>query len=247
MNEIAGRLSTREERFEQFRQQAGLFLAPMILLVLWLSPFRGLDAAAHHLLAILGAVVTLWITEAVPLPVTALLGPAFCVLAGIGSAKDVLRGFADPIIFLFLGSFLIAEAMLHHGLNRRIAFQVLGLPFVGGSPARLLAAFAAITGFISMWVSNTATTAMMYPIAIAILTEMSRRQSEQQGHPGPERTRVRPSPGGAVATQQGSNAPASVNVFTPEAGRAPVQGDSLLHWPEPSGEMFSRNSLYGPR
>jgi sodium-dependent dicarboxylate transporter 2/3/5 len=182
MNEIAARLSASEERFEQFRQQAGLFLAPVILLVLWFAPLRGLDAAAHHLLAILGAVVTLWITEAVPLAVTALLGPTFCVLAGIGSAKDVFRGFADPIIFLFLGSFLIAEAMLHHGLNRRIAFQVLGLPFVGGSPARLLAAFAAITGFISMWVSNTATTAMMYPIAMAILTEMARRQNGKEGH-----------------------------------------------------------------
>jgi sodium-dependent dicarboxylate transporter 2/3/5 len=181
MNETAPGLSATEERFEQFRQRAGLFLAPLILLGLWFCPLRGLDPAAHRLLAILGAVVILWITEAVPLAITALLGPTFCVLAGIGPAKEVFRGFADPIIFLFLGSFLIAEAMLHHGLNRRIAFQVLGLPFVGGRPARLLAAFAAITGLISMWVSNTATTAMMFPIAVAILSEMSRRRSEQAG------------------------------------------------------------------
>jgi len=63
--------------------------------------------------------------------------------------------------------------MLHHGLNRRIAFQILGLPGVGASPAKLLAAFGIITGAISMWVSNTATTAMMFPIAMALLREMA--------------------------------------------------------------------------
>jgi len=181
MNEPLPALSAREERFERLRQRAGLFLAPVVLLVLWFLPLHDLKPAPHRLLAILGAVVTLWITEAVPLPITALLGPALCVLAGVGAAKDIFRGFADPIIFLFLGSFLIAEAMLHHGLNRRIAFQVLALRFVGDSPARLLSAFAIITGFISMWVSNTATTAMMFPIAVAILAEMARRQSEATG------------------------------------------------------------------
>jgi len=181
MNEPAARLSPREERFEQARQRAGLFLAPLILLVLWFAPLPGLKEPAHRLLAILGAVVTLWVTESLPLPITALLGPTLCVLAGIGPAKEVFRGFADPIIFLFLGSFLIAEAMLHHGLNRRIAFQVLAFPFVGDSPARLLTAFAIITGTISMWVSNTATTAMMFPIAVAILAEMARQQSASTG------------------------------------------------------------------
>jgi sodium-dependent dicarboxylate transporter 2/3/5 len=181
MNEPAAILSAREERFERIRQQTGLLLAPLILLALWFAPLPGLSENAHRLLAILGAVVTLWITESLPLPVTALLGPVLCVLTGIGGAEEVFRSFADPIIFLFLGSFLVAEAMLHHGLNRRIAFQVLALRFVGDSPARLLGAFAVITGFISMWVSNTATTAMMFPIAVAILAEMARRQSESEG------------------------------------------------------------------
>lgn len=179
----AAQLTPAEERFEQFRQRAGLIVAPILFAVLWFIPVRGLSENGHLLLAVLGAVVTLWITEAVPLPVTALLGPTLCVLLGIGPAKEVFRSFADPIIFLFLGSFLLAEAMLHHGLNRRIAFQVLGWRVVGNSPGRLLLAFGALTGFISMWVSNTATTAMMFPIAIAILTEMARRQSEQSGRP----------------------------------------------------------------
>jgi sodium-dependent dicarboxylate transporter 2/3/5 len=108
-------------------------------------------------------------TEAIPLAVTAMLGPALCVLLGIGPAKETFRAFADPIIFLFLGSFLIAEAMLRHGLNRRIAFGIMRR--VGTSPARLLVGFGLASGLVSSWVSNTATTAMMFPIALAVLKE----------------------------------------------------------------------------
>jgi sodium-dependent dicarboxylate transporter 2/3/5 len=165
-----------------------LVLAPVLFLVLLNLSFRGLEGPSQRLLAVLAAVVTLWITEAIPLPVTALLGPALCVLTGAfvpeentPPVKQVFRSFADPIILLFLGSFLLAEAMLHHGLNRRIAFQILGLRGVGASPAKLLAAFGVITGVISMWVSNTATTAMMFPIAMALLREMDRQQRERTG------------------------------------------------------------------
>jgi sodium-dependent dicarboxylate transporter 2/3/5 len=141
---------------------------------------------------VIAAIVTLWITEALPLPVTALLGPTLCVLTGAyvpegatPAARVVFRSFADPVIFLFIGSFLLAEAMLHHGLNRRIAFQILGLRGVGQSPVRLLAGFGAITAFISFWMSNTATTAMMFPIGMAILHELARRQSARTGHDVP--------------------------------------------------------------
>jgi sodium-dependent dicarboxylate transporter 2/3/5 len=181
MHEPKGTLSRAEERFEQQRQRAGLLLAPVVLALLWFAPIGGLEPPAHRLLAILGAIVTLWVSEAIPLPVTALLGPALCVLAGIGPARDVFKSFADPILFLFIGSFMLAEAMFHHGLNRRIAFQILGLKSVGESPARLLLAFGCITGFMSMWISNTTTTAMMYPIGLAILGEMARRKSAQSG------------------------------------------------------------------
>ena len=183
MDELSGHLKEQatERRRKNLRQQAGLLLAPLMFGILWFIPIEGLTSPAHHLLAILGLVVTLWISEAVPLPATALLGPALCVVVGIGPAREVFRSFADPIILLFLGSFLLAEGMLHQGLNRRIAFQILGLPGVGRSPARLLAAFGGITALISMWVSNTATTAMMFPIGVAILTEMARRESERLG------------------------------------------------------------------
>ncbi len=158
-----------EERFEYWRRNIGLVAAPVVFVAFLALPVAGLSVEAHRLLAVLGAVVVLWMTEAIPLAVTALLGPALCVSLGIGSAKEIFRGFADPIIFLFLGSFLIAEAMLQHGLNRRIAFGIMR--GVGTSPKRLLAAFGIATGFVSLWVSNTATTAMMFPIALAILKE----------------------------------------------------------------------------
>src|SRR5688572_28337106 len=111
--------------FEHWRRSVGLVAAQVIFAVLWVVPVAGLSVEAHRLLAVMGAVVALWVTEAIPLAVTAMLGPALCVLLGIGKAKETFRGFADPIIFLFLGSFLIAEAMLRHGVNRRIAFGIM--------------------------------------------------------------------------------------------------------------------------
>jgi sodium-dependent dicarboxylate transporter 2/3/5 len=181
MYEARALLSPAEERFERLRQRAGFLFAPLVFVALWFMPASNLSGPAHHLLAVLGGVVTLWLTEALPMPVTALLGPALCVVVGVAPAREVFRGFGDPILFLYLGGFLLAEAMLHHGLNRRIAFRILGIRAVGENPARLLLAFGVITGFISMWVSNTATTAMMLPIGLAILREMARMQSKVSG------------------------------------------------------------------
>ncbi len=181
MSEATATISAAEARFERLRQHAGFVLAPLVFAALWWIETPGLSPAAHRLLAVIGGVVVLWLSEAIPMTVTALLGPALCVVVQIAPAKEVFRGFGDPILFLYLGGFFLAEAMLHHGLNRRIAFRILSLPGVGGSPFALLAAFGAITAFLSMWVSNTATTAMMFPIALAILTEMARRQSHHAG------------------------------------------------------------------
>lgn len=181
MNENLTAISPAEARFEQWRRRAGFLLAPAVFIGLWFAPVTGLSVEGHRLLAVFGLVITLWITEAIPLAVTALLGPALCVVCGVGGERDLFRSFGNPILFLFLGSFLLAEAMLQHGLNRRIAFQILGCGWVARSPARVLAAFGLITGLLSMWISNTTAAAMMFPIAVAILTEMARRQSELTG------------------------------------------------------------------
>lgn len=182
MEEPHGILSEQEEKFQRLRQRAGFILAPLILLLLWFIPIAGLGVEAHKLLAILGFVITLWMTEAIPMPVTALLGPALCVIAGIDSAKNVFKNFADPIIFLFMGSFFLAEAMFRHRLDRRIAFQILSFKGVGKSPTRILLTFSLITATLSMWISNTTATAIMFPIGISILSEMARRQTRRTGH-----------------------------------------------------------------
>lgn len=181
MTEPVGVISDAEARFESNRRRLGYVLAPAVFLALWLLPVSGLQGNAHRLLAVFGLVITLWVTEAIPLAVTALLGPALCVVCGVSPEREVFKSFGNPILFLFLGSFLLAEGMLRHGLNRRIAFFILGIDWVAKSPARILAAFGVITGFISMWISNTTAAAMMFPIATAILSEMARRQSELSG------------------------------------------------------------------
>jgi sodium-dependent dicarboxylate transporter 2/3/5 len=106
--------------------------------------------------------------------VTALLGPALAVLLQVAPARQALASFADPIIFLFIGSFILAEAMFVHGLDRRIAFTALSSTLVGASAARMLVAYGGVATLISMWISNTATTAMMFPIGLSIVNHLMR-------------------------------------------------------------------------
>ena len=86
-------------------------------------------------------VVVLWVTEALPMAVTALLGPALAIVLQVAPARRALAPFADPIIFLFIGSFILAEAMFVHGLDRRIAFTTLSSRLVGASATRMLVAY----------------------------------------------------------------------------------------------------------
>ncbi|MEY3275983.1 MAG: Na(+)/dicarboxylate symporter [Verrucomicrobiota bacterium] len=178
---LEARLTPAEEAFEKWRRRAGLFLAPLAFLILWFLPIDGLEPKAHRLLAVMGVAVVLWMTEALPMGATALVTPALTVLVGVTSAKEAYRPFADPIIFLFVGSFMLVEAMMRHGLNRRIAFGILRLPWVGDRPFGLYAAFGVVVTFVSMWVSNAATTAMMLPIGIAIASEVARAESARTG------------------------------------------------------------------
>jgi sodium-dependent dicarboxylate transporter 2/3/5 len=132
----------------------------------------GLSPAAHRLAAVLAAVVVLWVTEALPLAVTALLGASVCVVLQVAPAREVFAPFADPLMFLFVGAFILARAIFLHRLDRRVAYAVLSLPWVGARPSRILLAFGAVTAFISGWISNTATTAMMFGIALSILAAL---------------------------------------------------------------------------
>ena len=168
--------SRAEVRFNRRRQTAGLLFGPLFFAVLLLWPMPAPTPQAHRLAAVMALVVILWITEALPIPATALLGPALAVALGIAPAGDAFGPFADPIIFLFIGSFVLAEAMFVHGLDRRIAYTALSVGWVGQSPIRVLAVYGGIATALSMWISNTATTAMMFPIGVSIVAHLRERQ-----------------------------------------------------------------------
>lgn len=111
-----------------------------------------------------------WMTGAVPLAATALLPIVLFPVLGIMSAGDVPSFYVNDIIFLFLGGFLVALAMQHWNLHRRIALRLL--LFFGGRPSRVLLGFMTPTFFLSMWISNTATTMMMVPIALSVILRL---------------------------------------------------------------------------
>ncbi|HEX7502097.1 MAG TPA: SLC13 family permease, partial [Acidobacteriota bacterium] len=166
-------ISPLEEKVEAWRQRGSLFLGPLLGLAVRLMPMRGVSPEAHVLAAIITWIVVWWVGEPVPIPVSALLGAILCILAGVADAKTVLAPFADPTIFLFLGSFILARAMNVHGLDRRFAFGILSMGWIGDRTWRILFAYGAISAFISMWISNTATTAMMFPIGLGIIAAMA--------------------------------------------------------------------------
>ncbi len=189
--EAAPVLSAAELRFERIRRTFGLFCGPaLFVLVLAFPPTAITRPEAARLLAVAAWILTWWITEAVPIPVTSLLAPSLAVVSKVGSAKELFAPFGDPIILLFLGSFLLAESMLASGLDRRIAHAILSHRWVGSSATRLLLAFVASTAGLSMWLSNTATAAMMFPLGLAVLTALSRLLQERSGAPA-EVTRLR--------------------------------------------------------
>ncbi len=160
-------LSTAEQRFDRWRRTVGLFLGPAAFGVVWLLPL-GLSPAAHRLAAVMALVVVYWACEAIPLAATAILGAALAVILGIGPAKDVLAPFANPIIFLFIGSFVIARGMELHGLQRRLAIRILAFPGLASRPRLLIFGYTAFCAALSMFISNTAATAMMYPLGLGL-------------------------------------------------------------------------------
>ena len=165
--------SPAEEHFNRRRRTVGLALAPVVFLLLLMSPLP-LPLPAHRLCAVFGLVVVLWITEALPVSVTALLGPILAVVLRVADARTALAAFADPIVFLFIGSFMLAQAMFVHGLDRRIAYTALSWRHVGAHATRVLLVYGAVAAALSMWISNTATTAMMFPIGLSIVGHLLR-------------------------------------------------------------------------
>ncbi len=154
-----------------FNRNAIIFLFDIVIFFILLNvlPF---DAKANKGLALLVFIAVLWLTEALHVTVTALLVPLLAIGLGLVTTKNALAAFADPTIFLFFGGFALATALHIQKLDRMIANKIMAL-----ARGKLFVAsiyLFSITAFLSMWMSNTATAAMMLPLAMGVLSQMDR-------------------------------------------------------------------------
>ena len=154
--------------YEDYRKKIGIILAPLLAVVIFITPLD-LNTNAHILLSIMVFCIVFWLTEVIPLSMTALLGVTFSVLFGITSVKTAFQSLGHPVVLLFIGSFLIAQAMTNHGLDRRFALNLLSKDFFLKSPIRVILGFSLLSYLLSMWISNTASTAMLFPLALGII------------------------------------------------------------------------------
>lgn len=130
-------------------------------------------------LALFALIGGLWVTQALHLSVTALLVPLLAVAAGLMGFREALASFAHPIIFLFLGGFALAAALQRQGLDRALALAVLRL--AAGRRALAVALLFGLTALLSMWISNTATAAMVLPMALGLLREDENDRGDASG------------------------------------------------------------------
>lgn len=148
-------------------QKIGLVLGVAVFLLMLVVPGpAGLSAEGWKTAAVAMLMAIWWMTEAIPIPATALLPLGLFPLLGVLNAADASAPYAGELIFLFMGGFFMAVTMQKWGLHKRIALRIMA--FVGTSPNRLILGFMLSTAFLSMWISNTATAAMMLPIGLAV-------------------------------------------------------------------------------
>jgi sodium-dependent dicarboxylate transporter 2/3/5 len=161
-----------ETGFGRIGRWVGLVLGPAIALGLQaLAPPEGLSPEAWRVVSLVALMVVWWVTEAIPIAATALLPLAALPLIGAGSIKDAASPYADPIVFLFIGGFILAACVERWRLHERVALSIASA--AGGRPVALVAGFMIASMLLSMWISNTATTLMLVPIAIGAARAMS--------------------------------------------------------------------------
>lgn len=154
------------------RQRLGLFTAPIAFILILLLPVpEGMKPGAMSVAAITVLMAILWISEAIPMPATALLPIVLFPLLGVMKSSAATAPYANQLIYLFMGGFFIAVTMEKWNLHRRIALNIINK--VGTSPQRIILGFMVATALLSSFISNTATAMMMVPIAIAIVSQIT--------------------------------------------------------------------------
>jgi sodium-dependent dicarboxylate transporter 2/3/5 len=155
-----------------------LIAGPALAVLLFFLPApAGMNPEAWRLVALAGWMVVWWLGEAVPIPATALLPIPMMPLLGIGKMGPVAANYAHPLIFLFLGGFLLAAAMQRWGLHKRIALRIVS--FVGTRPGGIIVGFMVATAFLSMWISNTATTIMMFAVGLSVVEFIAQKTPDR--------------------------------------------------------------------
>ncbi|NRB57712.1 MAG: DASS family sodium-coupled anion symporter, partial [Salinicola sp.] len=158
--------------------RVGLILGPVWIVATQILPApAGMEPAAWHCVGLALLLATWWATEAIPIPATSLLPIPLAPALGIADLKGTAASYANPTIFLFLGGFLLGIAMQRWNLHRRIALRILNV--VGQKPKQQIAGFMLATGFISMWVSNTATAIMMLRIGMSVISLFADAESDE--------------------------------------------------------------------
>ena len=162
----------------------GLILGPVLMAVVCLLPLpKGMSPTALYCAAVTALMATWWITEAIPIPATAMLPIVLFPLFKIMPSAKATLPYANHVIYLFMGGFFIAVCMERWNLHYRIAMETIRL--VGTSPSRIILGFMVAAAFLSMWVSNTATTVMMMPIGMAIIKACADITGEKDLHKNP--------------------------------------------------------------
>jgi solute carrier family 13 (sodium-dependent dicarboxylate transporter), member 2/3/5 len=159
----------------------GLWIGPVLATVIWILPTpTGLTDEAHALAALTALMATWWMTEAIPVAVTALIPLALFPFFGVGTAKEVAPSYGHDLIWLFFGGFQLAFAIERWGLHRRMAMFMVRL--FGTRGDRLILGFMLAAGLLSMWLLNTSTTLMMLPVAMAVAAALEPEGKGPFGH-----------------------------------------------------------------